>query len=319
MIIHIGLCADKNFALPLGVCITSIFESHKSTNICVHILTPGLLSDDVKRLKALKSKYGHEILIHKIDDSVFDNLPVSTLFPKAIYYRYLFASILTPDIDKILYIDCDAIVLDDLAELYSIDLNNHPFAAAEDRSSDEIIERNRIEIYDGAYFNSGVLLLNLKFWRENDSFRSLITYVSNNPKKCLWPDQDALNILYHNEVLIIPPKYNFLISFIEPFEKLGLHKKKWAGIVKSIQNITILHFATKEKPWFKHVRHPLKPIWIYYYRISLWRNHKLKDPRSIIERFIDFYKYRILGWNRYPVEKSMDKFVKELNTQFENF
>lgn len=316
--IHIGLCADENFAMPLGVCVTSIFENNKDNKVCIHILTQGFSQKNLQKLNATADYYGQQILVYNVDDSIFDKFPVLDVISKATYLRFLFADVLPSYINKLLYLDCDVIVINRLENLYSIDISNSPFAAAEDRSSDDIIDRNRIEIFDGIYFNAGVLLMNLEYWRKNNCFREIYTFLANNPEKCLWLDQDALNILYHNTVKIIPVKYNFLISYIEPLETLRLHKSKWIGIVESSKDIVVIHYATKGKPWHKNIKHPLKCVWLYFYKKSFWKYLKLKDPRSITEKLIDFYKYNILGWPRYKVGENMIDAIEKLNKKFSN-
>jgi len=314
--IHVGLCADDKFALPLGVCLTSIFESNKDIDIKVHLITQGLSSYNLEKLNYLASFYQQHIEIYKIDDSVFDNLPVSTLFPKSIYFRYLFSELVSKDIKKLLYMDCDTIILGNLNELYSIDMGNYALAVSEDRNGDDIIERNRIEIFDGTYFNSGVMLMNLDYWRENKCFSTLISFIKNNPKKCKWPDQDALNVLYHNKSIILSPKYNFLISFFDSFETIRLHKKKWAKIIEASKEIVILHYATKEKPWYSNVKHPLVCIWRYFFKISPWSKTRLHHRVNMVDCLADFYKYKILGWNRYELNNEMEVSISSLIQRF---
>lgn len=71
------------------------------------------------------------------------------------------------------------------------------------RKSDVIVLRNRIGMYDSPYSNSGVLLVNLDYWREHDVARRLAAFVREHPEKCLLSDQDALNVRLHGAE--VPP------------------------------------------------------------------------------------------------------------------
>lgn len=296
--IHIGLCADERFALPFGVCLTSIFESNKENEIVVHILTKGFKEETIEKIKHTTEKYHKEemVKLYNINDEIFDSYPVYENFPKSIYYRYLFAEILPIDIEKIIYLDCDTVVVSDLRSMWNTDIDGKLLGAVEDRNSDDIIIRNRIEMWEGHYFNSGVLLMNLSYWRKHDCFTQIARFILNNPKVCIYPDQDALNVLFQDKIECLSFRYNFLISFIDPFESYRLHKSKRQEIIDSFKNLVIIHFAAEKKPWFKDAKHPLFFIWRYYYEKSVWQSVSLKNKDSFVIRiFKKVVKYALYG------------------------
>lgn len=84
--IHIGLCADEKFSIALGVCMTSIFESNKGSDVMVHILTKGFLEKTIEKINRTMEIYHQEVKIYQIDDSLFDGYPLSSTFPKSIYF-----------------------------------------------------------------------------------------------------------------------------------------------------------------------------------------------------------------------------------------
>ncbi|MBF0728246.1 glycosyltransferase family 8 protein [Bacteroides acidifaciens] len=282
--IHIGLCADERFALPFGVCLTSILESNKDNEIVIHVLTKGFKEETIAKIKQTTEKY-HKIgmvKLYDINDEIFDSYPVYENFPKSIYYRYLFAEILPVDIEKIIYLDCDTVVVSDLCTLWNTNIEGKLLAAVEDRNSDDIVIRNRIEMWKGHYFNSGVLLMNLSYWRKHDCFAQMACFILKNPKVCIYPDQDALNVVFQDKIECISFRYNFLMSFIEPFESYRLHKSKRKEIIDSFKNLVIIHFAAEKKPWFKDTKHPLFFIWRYYYKKSVWKSVPLKNKDSFV-------------------------------------
>ncbi len=285
--IHIGLCADERFAMPLGVCVTSIFQSNKQNEIFIHVLTQGLSVETERKLYQIASTYNQRLQIYMVNESLFNEYPLSSHFPHSIYFRYLLPQILSEDITKVLYMDCDTVVLEDLCELWNTDITDNPIAAVRDANSDDIIERNRIKIFDDSYLNSGVLLMNLQMWRNEDGFKQLATFILNNSEKCVWPDQDALNVVFHNRIKWLSFRYNFQVILSEDYNRYRLHCQYHEDVKESFAKIVILHYSSvMQKPWLSDVLHPLAFIWRSIYQDSLWNNVKLKPRYGFVKRYI---------------------------------
>ena len=176
MTIDIGICTDENYAMACGVCITSIFENNKNNLITIHILTDGLSKDSLNKFRILAKLYNQNVNIINIDSTQFNGLPIIGRFKRSIYFRFLFPSILCEDITRLLYIDCDIIILKDLSHLINTNLNDYPCGVIEDQFSDDITIRNRIDQYDD-YFNSGVILFDLRIWRKQSLSKKCIQFM----------------------------------------------------------------------------------------------------------------------------------------------
>ncbi len=129
-----------------------------------------------------------------------------------IFYR-LIASEVFPNVDKMLYIDSDTLIRDDLSELYNTNVSKYAMGAVRDMAPVEIMEhptgkyvREFTEKYlkHGLYINSGVLLMNLKRFR---ALQSDLLAVSVPLK---YPDQDILNVALDGKILELPLKYNVI-------------------------------------------------------------------------------------------------------------
>lgn len=285
--IHIGLCADERFSLPLGVCVTSIFMSNTMNRVFIHILTPGLSQETLIRLEKTASEYNQTLKVYQIDQSLFDKYPLSEYFPQAIYFRYLLPEIIPIEINKVLYLDSDTIVIKDLKPLWDFDITRYPIAAAQDANGDDIYNRNRIEIFDGKYLNSGVLLMNLDIWRKENCFSKLASYIQEFPERCEFPDQDALNVIFHKRTKWLSFRYNFQSVLSEDFSQYRLHKSNNEDICDSFGQIVILHYSScMVKPWIRDVSHPLTFIWRSIYEQSLWKDIRLKPQYDFFRRYI---------------------------------
>ena len=114
----------------------------------------------------------------------------------------LFADSVLEIPEKIIYLDTDTMINNDLAELYDVDIEDYEVACVKDAFNWASPSR-WTKLF--SYFNAGVLLLNMKKIRETKMFvkaRKLC-----HDKKMLYMDQDALNksVKYKK---MLPLKFN---------------------------------------------------------------------------------------------------------------
>lgn len=279
----IVLCADDNYAMPCGVCLTSLFENNRDVECNVYILTVGFSEATNALFTQLAEKYQQTIQIVPIDSSLFQNLKVSDRFRESIYYRFLISDIVKGD--KALYLDCDIIVTSSLKELWETDVTDYACAAVEDQRGDDIVQHNRIEMYS-TYFNSGVLLMNLNYWRQHDVKHQLVDYIYANPDRCLYPDQDALNVVLEHKVKFLDYKYNYQQQMSLPSEDLYLHRSKWAQANKYMKELpVIIHYSSNLKPWHIEYPHFYKSVFLEYKAMSLWASSELHYRATKRERY----------------------------------
>lgn len=169
-------------------------------------------------------------------EPIRSKLPERFYFSIDAYFR-LFIETSFPQYDKAIYLDSDVILLGDVADLYKTNVGNHLLAAVYEQNTDrspmftEYVE-NIIGIPYYTYFNSGVMVMNLKAFRNfrvQDRFFDMLTRYHFD---CLAPDQEYLNVICHGRVKYLPTGWN-KHSFPEPPE----------GELK------LCHYALAQKPW----------------------------------------------------------------------
>ena len=168
-------------------------------------------------------------------------------------------------LDKTLYIDGDILVRKPLGELFDTDISSVYCAAVPDIGSVTMVGAERFKIMQGdsSYFNSGVLLLNLKLLREDNVPQYLYEIKKNLTDRSLM-DQDALNIGFRGKTKLLPCKYNYLrgIDTSAMNGKIGVSKvnklygTNYATIEAASEDAVIYHFAGPTKPW-----RPMLPEW----------------------------------------------------------
>lgn len=187
----------------------------------------------------------------------------------ATYLRLLIPDLLPNLKGNVLYLDVDLICQDDLAELINMDLGDNILAASPDPGVAVFSKKitftprklNKLPLTlkykrNEFYINAGVLLINLDNWRKNDVTKKCLHYLQNY--KVNLCDQDLLNIVCKGRISFLNPTWNFMTSLtmdkvVRFYEK---HKNvdvinPCADFVKidDFQNIKIIHYATKPKPW----------------------------------------------------------------------
>lgn len=275
--INIIFTIDDNYSRFLGVTLCSIFENKKCQNpIEIYVLDGGIQHENKEKLYFLSKKYNFEINFIKIDTYFFKNFKLTDYFTPAVYYRLIIPDLL-PQLSKILYLDCDIIVMGDILELYRTNIDNYILAAVREFITDR--QKDLGMPLDSKYFNSGVLLINTEKWKQEKITQKSIAYTKENFEKIKYCDQDVLNATIWDKWLEIPFKYNYMTSFI---------KKHSTKEEEPPRDILILHYSSNIKPWNYLDNHPYSKKYFYYLKKTPWKNKKFvnKNFKNIIIKLI---------------------------------
>ena len=279
-IIHIILCTDENYIIPCGITIFSICYNNKHSRLFFHILSEGVSSCKKNNIKSLVEAYGQQIKFYDVNSALIGNVPVNNRFRISIYYRLLMANILPKNISKILYLDSDIIVRGNLQEIWETDITNKALGAVLDQSCDDIRNYNRTNLSPlCGYYNSGVLLINLDFWRQEKIGENCIQYVNQNSNKVIYPDQDALNVITHKCWTRLSFRYNVQAYMYHKTTEILARTNYINEMIIASQNPLILHFTEACKPWMIGCKHPFTTEYLKYKNMSPW-----KDTPLIVKR-----------------------------------
>ena len=269
---HIILAADDNYAIPCFVTIASILSNNNPNDYAIHILTEGFNEPNMDTFQQLKTQFkGSTIETTRIDSSILKDAIVSERFPISAVFRFLVPQIFS--FDKALYLDCDIIVTADISALWNIDMTNTACCMVEDQACEDITLHNRIQVFT-PYYNSGVLLMNLDYWRENSIDKLLLEYMRDYPERCLYPDQDAINAKLAENIKPLDYCYNVQERWYEPKKFWLMHYNKWETIDKAKANPKILHYTGRNKPWTPACMHPLSDLFNEYKSLIIEEDSK---------------------------------------------
>ncbi len=187
---------------------------------------------------------------------------------KETMYRFM-APILLSQYDKILYLDSDIVILNDLAELYKIDIGDNTIAAIEESHTEGLLRYlNSIKVSPDGYFNTGVLILNTKKLLDGKILDKVVKVLDEAEVVYSLPDQDSLNIVLSGSIYYLPRQWNVEWHKIHAIDTV---KEKFVDDVrKSSLNPYILHYASANKAWHNPGLEMADKFWEYARQTSFY-------------------------------------------------
>lgn len=149
-------------------------------------------------------------------------------------YQRVFVGSMLPEYEKAIYIDPDTLILRDIDPLLNYKSIHKFLAVLETVNSGRTVFNND----DFAYFNSGVFIADLVFWRSEKIEEKLVAWIKNNPNS-IYAEQDSLNAVLSEYVAPLPFHFNFFEWIVENNKLMGME----------YDNPMIVHFVGHEKPW----------------------------------------------------------------------
>jgi len=280
---NVVYASDDNFVDILGISMISLFENNKDENICVYILADNIKSENKVILKNIAIRYYQNVEIIDVDVDDFSQIKLYVLtWSKAAFSRMFLGTILEKyELDRVIYLDCDIIINHNIHELWTFDLNKNTFGMVIDPIGAGH-KRNVGISADKPYFNSGVLLINLKKWKQNDCENKLQQFAVQNNGKTPYVDQGLINGALKDYMGVLPLKFNVITVYCDYTYKELLTYRKPTGYFYSedevkvaVKNPYIIHYTKSmftERPWIVNSNHKKKELWERYKGISPWRD-----------------------------------------------
>ena len=298
----IAFICDDNYCMPTAVCVKSIIDNivDDVDIITIHVCTFGLTRENVYLLQRLSTNRVKVVVdifdtaqykdrINSINQKSHVTPTALIKFEIANYFSYL---------DSMLYMDSDMIVKRDISELLSLDYNDS-YIAASYEFWDHI---NKISyslfrsVSKSFYFNSGVMLLNLKKMRD-DNISDKLWYYKLNMAKTTLMDQESLNAICAETACHLPIKWNFnplfkKQSYIKEINRV--YCTNYKTLTELEEDVCIIHYVgSTDKPWkYKHAN--MRHYWDVYYN-SLYPNYNLQliEPSSTKRSSLEAIKDKI--------------------------
>ena len=260
--LNVAYASNDSFAMQTGISLLSLLANNGDLDVCAYILANGISDENKKRLEGI-AKGNAELRF--IDVSAFLNEKIKARGIASYansfdtYSRIWITELLPENVQTVLYIDGDTIVSGNLTEFAQIDMQAYSCAMAKDIRTEKYKKKINLEsIYE--FYNAGVLLINLDFWRQHNTGNALLNDILNFPT--IYPDNNALNRVLKGTIRTLPLIYN-----ATPLIRLYNNKSIYAIAFRSNapfcpeqelndarENPAILHYTNyylSGRPWFK--------------------------------------------------------------------
>ena len=239
-VIPIFCATDDNYLPFLSVTLQSLWEnSSHEYEYETYVLHSGVRKEFEEKIMRF-NKPGLSVSFVEVTEklkAISEHLHMRDYYTNTTYFRIFIAGMF-PQYDKALYLDCDTVILGDISELYHYELGNNLIGGApcEGVNSFEVYKRYVREV-DGLdpdyFFNAGVILMNLKSFRE-EGFYEQFAELLKKYKFTVIQDEDYLNVLCQDRVLRLPRAWN---------------KTPVARDILPREELRIVHYLMTWKPW----------------------------------------------------------------------
>ncbi len=287
--IHIALTFDDNFWAPAyatmrSVCLFTRRRADLVFHLCHRTLTPKHRAD----LEAITAEFPVELRWYDLDASelfrdVAGRMPENKRLSNIVYARLMIDRLVGPDVQRVLYLDCDMLVRDNIEKLFDIDMEGKPIAAVRDSIGAFITARRDLkgnrDIFDIAdpYFNAGMVLIDVGQWRVADIMGRMEQALKDGIMQRIYYDQDFLNLVFSNNWLILPWRWNTIDArhAHEGLDPAILHytgeAKPWgilSGMLQSVAYARLYRHVMTNELFYRFARHRWKRWWKKKLRLS---------------------------------------------------
>ncbi|MBP3951516.1 glycosyltransferase family 8 protein [Bacillus suaedae] len=290
--------SDDRYAQHVGVSMVSLFEKNPHfKEINIHLIENQISLVNRKKLRSISEEYNRSLTFLSFQDFSSElDLNMEHSISISAYARLFATRVVEKDIDTLLYLDCDTIINTNLDELFTLNIKDYYVAGVEDTVSPETKKKVGLDSQK-RYINSGVMLINLKKWREEGIEGKFINFINYYKGTVFHHDQGVINGVLSDQLLILPPKYNAMTpiftmtrnEMIDYYNLKDIYNEE--DLERAKTKPAIIHYtpAFVNRPWIKGCNHPLTYKYQQYLEMTPWKGTQLeKDNRKLPEKVVAF-------------------------------
>ena len=269
----IALGADINYIDKVETVIKSVsVHNHK---VKFYVFNDDLPSEWFLLMRHRLKIIGSEIInVKKTAHNLRDFHLPNAILSYAAFFRYFIADEVIED--RVLYLDSDTIVNAKLDDLFFLDLQGYAIAAVQDVDQSGWLTT----------FNSGVMVIDAKKWRENCLTQSLLELTAKHHEH-VYGDQGVLNMYFGDQWLHLDKEYNFMVG-LDQFLHLSGNMEWYQSNYYGKYEPKIIHYTTEFKPWTHLTLTRFRKLWWFYYGLN-W-NDVLLETDIIRRSFSELVK-----------------------------
>lgn len=302
---NILFSSDDNYAQHLGVLIYSLLSANaEADSIDLYVIDNEISEVNRRKIESVVGSFSNAavtfIPFKKWKDSL--TLDLAWNISLSSYGRLFVGSIVPQNVDRVIYLDCDMVVRNSLEQLWNTDLGLYTIAAVQDDVTDGIKEAVTLNPEE-QYFNAGMLLIDLKKWREQKIEDKCLAFIKEMNGRVIHHDQGVLNGVFRNNWYRLPVEYNlmtihYMFNRTRILKYYGEHSEFYSesDIAKAKESPVILHYTPSftSRPWVRGCKHPLRNLYWETLSKTPWAGAKpQKDKTKWYIKLINL-RYRLL-------------------------
>jgi lipopolysaccharide biosynthesis glycosyltransferase len=275
----LACAADDTFAMPMAAMLHSVFANLRSKgDVRLVVLENDIRPGKKERVERMVRAASPRIALTWVD--VHDNIPKDVKLRKPIsrtaYARLLLPELL-PEHEKVIYLDSDLVVEADLGRLWNTALEDHTILAVQDFAVPYVSSDRGIDVYqelglapERAYFNSGVMVINLKRWRAERVVARVFAYQRAYREYMNYCDQEGLNAVLAGTWKELDPRWNQQAILFEDGGDGAFRETLCARRPELRSDPFIVHYSVSTKPWHALCEHPHQDRFLHHLKASQW-------------------------------------------------
>lgn len=276
--VHLAFGVDAGYFHGMGVAITSVLEHNPDLSFVFHVFAFTIGDDDRARLEMLEAKHGMPVHVHLLDPAALDafrDFPCFAQHSIGTFIRLLIPKRLQGTTDRVLYLDADLLCFGHLKPLMALDPGPLIASAVLDEAGTTVSTQvAELGLSQHAYFNAGVMLINVDAWVAHDVERKALAILSSRSLR--FADQDALNIVLDGQVRYIEDQWNKRYHLVDALMR-GERRMSLRG------PYVLVHFTGPVKPWHSWCLNESRDIFLDVQSRSPWAGAPLDGPRTARE------------------------------------
>lgn len=293
--LHVALASDQNYAEFVAVVIVSLFETNNWQNFTtIHLLSNGIDEKTLDKLQQHVPNGKGELKVYDIRSLKKDlRIDVPPTIAITAYGRLFLPDLVSEDVERVLYLDCDVVINGLVKDYYCVSLSDQWIAGVLDTLNGSYPKTAVGMDPTDEYLNSGVLLMNLAAWRENNVTQMCLNFLFDHGGKVVHHDQGIINGVCNHHKLVVHPKYNTTTSyFSHPYWLLRENNTPFYSQQEVNEATTapaIIHFTEGfyNRPWIDNSLHPLRGLYVHYHELTQWAGVPARpDRRSLGKRIV---------------------------------
>ncbi|WP_436340812.1 SP_1767 family glycosyltransferase [Lactobacillus johnsonii] len=285
----IALSVDYSWIDKAETTLKSIYSHNQ--DVKTYIINPDIPHEWFMNINRYLKKINSEIIDLKIDLSRFKEMPnPEDRISKMVYGKFLIPELIKED--KVLYLDSDVIVDKNLDQLFETNIEDKPLYTV-------------VDYFNSTQFNSGVLLINNRFWHNNNIGNQLLDlgkrYNLNNT-------QVMMNEGFAQNYGKLNPKYNYQIGYER--KSYWNDKSSFYAFFDQVKIPQIIHFTEQDKPFNITNTTALREKWWEYHNLE-WSKIISKDINFNTKKYPQFEGEAYMLTNVAEVQ-NLEELVKKL-------